>query len=164
MKDAKGKPAGAVGMFDFAIGDWRGTGKTGNTVSDICMTCLKSPGGKGVEVIQFDDDRAGGKVFYAEHLTIVPGRTPGVMKVTRRGFAFQDAGEDVFVLHEVARKTGDGVRISSEKGAKNFLQNDLVLAKEGADGLVSKGTASAGGGTWSFEFHLKRRTPRKRSS
>jgi hypothetical protein len=100
--------------FSFAMGDWRGKGKQGPRESpeyDVSLVCLKAPGGKGVEMIQFDDDHEGGKVYYAEHLSVAdPVR--GKMKVTRRGFAYADARDRVFVTHEIATGDGDGVRIA----------------------------------------------------
>lgn len=126
------------------------------------MTCLKSPDGAGVEIIQFDDDRGRGKVFYAEHLRVVPSETVGELKVMRKGFAYADAGDKLFLTHEVARKEGDGVRISPEEGSKDFLLNNLKLVREGEDGLKVEGTASAGGEPWTFEYHFQRVTPEKR--
>jgi hypothetical protein len=148
-------------LLSFAIGDWRGKGKQGGVECDSVMTCLRSPDGSGVEIIQFDDDHAAGKVFYAEHLYIVPGGRAGELKVTRRGFAYQDAGDKLFVMHELARKEGDGVRISPDEERKGFLQNNLKLSGEGEDGLQSVGTTKAGGDSWSFEYHFKRRTKLK---
>lgn len=110
--------------------------------------------------MQFDDDGAAGKVFYAEHLSIVPA-AGGRMKVTREGFAYADAGDTAFVMHEVARKEGGGVRITPAPGAKNFLNNDLKLSKEGRDGIEVKGTASVGKDSWTFEYHFRRRRPTK---
>lgn len=155
-----------IGMFDFAIGDWRGKGKqdfeSGPGEYDSVMSCLRSPDGSGVEIIQFDDDHAGGKVFYAEHLRITSGNKAGELKVTRRGFAYADSGDKLFVTHEVAKKEGDGVRIAPEEGSKDFLLNNLLLTKDGNDGLRVKGTAAAGGGSWTFEYQFKRRTPQRR--
>lgn len=152
-------------MLDFAIGDWRGTGKqdfaSGPGMYNSVMSCLRSPDGSGIEIIQFDDDSAAGKVFYAEHLRIALGAKAGELKVTRSGFAYADAGDKLFVTHEVLKKEGDGVRISPEEGSNNFLENNLLLAKEGEDGLQVKGSAAAGGESWTFEYHFKRRTPRK---
>lgn len=145
--------------FSFAIGDWRGKGRQGpasNPEYDSVFVCLRAPGGKGVEIMQFDDDHAGGKVFYAEHLSVAPA-VRGRMKVTRRGFAYADAGDTLFVMHEVAKKEGDGVRISPDPKGKNFLNNNVKLSKEGADGLKAEGTASVGKNTWTFEYHFKRR-------
>ena len=106
-------------------------------------------------MIQFDDDHEGGKVYYAEHLSVAdPVR--GKMKVTRRGFAYADAGDRVFVTHEIATEDGDGVRIAPDPKKRNFLNNDLRLSKEGPDGLKAVGSASAGGGSWTFESHFKR--------
>ncbi|MDG6982790.1 MAG: hypothetical protein JRM74_04975 [Nitrososphaerota archaeon] len=149
--------------FSFAVGDWRGKGKQGPgefPEYDSTFICLNAPGGKGVEIMQFDDDHEGGKVYYAEHLSVAPP-VRGKMKVTRRGFAYADAGDTLFVTHEIAAKDGDGVRISPDPKKKNFLNNDLRLSKEGPDGLKVVGSASAGGGSWTFEFHFKRRNAKR---
>ena len=149
--------------FSFAVGDWRGKGRQGPATSpeyDSVFICLRAPGGRGFEIMQFDDDHAGGKVFYAEHLSIAPP-VRGKMKVTRRGFAYADAGNTLFVTHEVAKKEGDGVRISPEPKSKNFLNNDLRLSMEGADGLRVEGSARAGKDSWTFEYHFKRRNKSK---
>ena len=61
------------------------------------------------------------------------------------------------MTHEVARKEGDGVRISPEPKSKNFLNNDLRLSKEGPDGLRVEGSVKAGEASWTFEYHFKRR-------
>lgn len=157
----KPKAAMVPDAFSFLIGDWRGKGKQGGgPPSDTVMSCLMTPDGKGVEMIQFDDDRENGRVFYSEHLTIVPGTRGGEMKVTRRGFAYADAGGKLFVTREVAKKVGGSIKISPDRGAKNFLLNNVTIRKEGKDGIVSEGTASAGGAPWSFEFHFKRRWAR----
>lgn len=158
---AAAKKSGADAS-SFAIGEWRGKGRQGPGKSpeyDSSFICLKPPGGKGIEIMQFDDDHAAGKVFYAEHLSLVPA-PGGSMKVTRKGFAYTDAGDSAFVMHEVAKKEGDGVRISPAPGAKNFLNNDLKLSKEGRDELKVKGPARVGKGSWTFEYHFKRRRPK----
>jgi hypothetical protein len=145
--------------LSFMIGEWRGTGKSeaqGEMTST--MTCVKSPDGTGLELIQFDDNPSTEKVFYAEHLRISPDSVTGEFKIVRHGFAFADAGEKALEMREAIRKEGGGIRMFAEEGGKNFLANDLKWSKEGDGGLQMEGTTKAGKDSWSYEYHYRRRS------
>ena len=151
-------PVKSLDDLSFMMGEWRGKGKSdaqGEMTSNV--TCVKSPDGNSLELIQFDDNPSTEKVFYAEHLRIAPDTTTGAFKIVRHGFAFADAGDKALEMREEVRKEGEGIRMFAEEGGKNFLANDLKWSKEGDGGLQMKGTTKAGKDSWSYEYHYKRR-------
>lgn len=121
------------------------------------MVCLKSPGGNGVHIIQFDDDPEKESMFYAEHLEIYHDKKSGALNARREGYAFTDIGDTMFVMNENVTKTAEGIRFKSDPESKNILQNDVVFSRAGENGLKLKGKTSAGKNTWETEFAYIRR-------
>lgn len=155
----------SISDLSFLIGEWRGKGempsKEGKMEYHTRMVCLKSPGGDGVQIVQFDDDKENESMFYAEHIQVFPDKAGGPLKAKREGFAFSDMGDTLFVMNENVTKTAGGIRFKSDPGSKNALQNDVVFSKSGENGLKLAGTTKAGENSWSTEFNYVRRVPRK---
>ncbi len=156
----RGTPAD-IGDLSFLIGEWRGKAKmssdTAQTGYSTHMVCLKSPGGNGAHIIQFDDDPERESMFYAEHLEIYHDKTSGGLKARMEGYAFSDMGDTVLVMNENVTKTAEGIRFKSDPESKNMLRNDVVFSRSGDNGLKLKGTTSAGSNTWETEFDYIRR-------
>lgn len=159
----QGEPA-EIGDLSFLIGEWRGKGemqtKAGPMEYSTRMVCLKSPDGKGLQIIQFDDDQERELMFYAEHLDIHTDDASGELKAKREGFAFSDMGDTLLVLNEKVTRTTGGIRFKSDPESKNLLENDLVFSKVGEKGLKLEGTTKAGKNSWHTGFAYVRRTPK----
>lgn len=160
--DSSGPPdtKEAVDALSFMVGDWRGQGRlnlrTGPVEFESVLSCLKSAG--GVEMVQFDDDHDGGKMFYAEHVRIAPDPGTGELVALRKGFAFADAGDRVFEMREAVSVEEGTVRVTPAKGSENFIQNDVRFTSREGGALAVEGTAKAGDETWTFEYLYVRRT------
>ncbi|MCL4317425.1 MAG: hypothetical protein M1422_04045 [Candidatus Thermoplasmatota archaeon] len=155
-----------IGDLSFLIGEWRGKGEMpsqeGKMEYQIHMVCLKAPGGDGIQIVQFDDDKEKESMFYAEHIQVFPDKTTGHLRAKREGFAFSDMGDTLFVMNENVTKTAKGIRFKSDPASKNALQNDVVFSRVGENGLRLEGTTKAGDSSWSTEFNYVRRVPGKR--
>lgn len=82
MADTRGiRPIAELEEPFFLIGEWRGRGRlnfhSGPEEFGSILTCLKSPDGDSLEIIQFDDNPATERMFYAEHIRIFLDRTAG---------------------------------------------------------------------------------------
>lgn len=156
-----------IGDLAFLIGEWRGKGEMpsqeGKMEYHTRMVCLKSPGGDGIKLVQFDDDKEKESMFYAEHIQVFPDKASGHLKAKREGFAYTDMGDTSFVMNENVTRTEAGIRFKSDPASKNALQNNVVFSRVGENGLRLEGTTTAGDNTWSTEFNYVRRVPGKHS-
>ncbi len=155
----------AIGDLSFLIGEWRGKGKMptqeGAMEYDTRMVCLKTPGGDGLQIVQFDDDHERESMFYAEHIHVFPDVSGERLMAKREGFAFSDMGDTLFVMNENVTKTAKGIRFKSDPASWNMLENDVVFSRAGADGLTLEGTTKAGDNSWSTEFRYVRRVSKR---